>query len=229
MRQYDALDSIIPLLRQLILVELIVRSQTPLYRGELAHRIGVPTSSLLRPLKAMAQSGVLLSTKRGREVNYEPNPACPFLPELRSLLLKTRGLVDVLRNVLARHSSSIEIAFIYGSFAAGTETATSDVDLLVIGDATLLTLTPGLHAAETSLGRPVNIRLLSGQGIREGLEAKNHFLRSVLDKPKIFVVGTEDDLDKIVGREPGGPAHDEPGGASLLSRRRRAKPGGRRG
>ena len=148
----------------------------------------------------MTQSGVLLATKRGREVNYEPNPACPFLPELRSLLLKTRGLVDVLRNALARHSSSIKIAFIYGSFAAGTESSTSDVDLIVIGDATLLSLTPELHTAETSLGRPVNIRLLSGHGLREGLEHKSHFLRSVLDKPKIFVVGTEDDLGRIVGR-----------------------------
>ena len=229
MRRYGSLDSLIPLLRQLILAELIVRHPGPLYRGELAKRIGVPPSSLLRPLKAMARGGILLATKRGREVYYEPNQECPLLPELRSLLLKSRGLLDVIRGALAPHARSIAVAFVYGSFASSTETPTSDVDLLVVGDLTLLQLTPALHGAERTLGRPVNAVLLSASDLREKISSRNHFYRSVLDKPKLFVVGTEDELGEIVGRKPRGAIPDEHGGASRTSRRRRTKSRGRPG
>ena len=95
MRHYASLDCLISPLHQRILVELMIRRQGPLYRGELAKRMGVTPSTLLRPLQAMTRDGILVATIRGREVNYEANPACPFLPELRTLLLKTRGLSDV--------------------------------------------------------------------------------------------------------------------------------------
>lgn len=229
MRRLSSLDALIPHLRQLILAELLVRYHRPVYRRELAERLGVPASSLQRPLKAMAQTGILRATKRGREVYYEPNSENPLLPELRSLLLKSRGLLDVVREALTPFAEAIAVTFVYGSFASGAETPTSDVDLIVIGEITLQGITPALHRVERTLGRPVNAVLYSPAELRHKVDAGNHFLRSVLDKPKLFVVGTEDELGEIVGRKSRGTTPDEHGGANRTSRRRRTKPRGRPG
>jgi predicted nucleotidyltransferase len=204
MRLFNALDALIPPLRQLVLAELIARGQRPIYRRELANRLGVPASSLQRPLAAMVQTGILRASKRGRELYYEAYPENPLLPELRSLMRKSRGLVGVIREVLGAHEAAIRVALVYGSFATGAETPASDVDLLVVGSVTLLQITPALNRAEKILGRPVNAIVMTPSDVRERASAGNHFLRSILDKPKLFVVGTEDELGEIVGRKPRG-------------------------
>src|SRR6059036_2482465 len=133
-----SLDALVPVLRQLILAELLVRSSgKPMYRVELARRLGVSPSSLQRPLSAMVRTGILRAVRHGREVHYEPNRENPLLPELESLVRKTRGLADVIRATLEPFAERVALAFIYGPMAAGNERPSSDVDLFVVGDATL--------------------------------------------------------------------------------------------
>jgi len=220
----SSLDAVIPVLRQLILAELLVRESRPLYRVELARKLGVSPSSLQRPLQAMAQTGLLLAHKRGREVHYEVDPDNPLVPELRSLLRKSHGLLDVLRSAVEPFADRTRVAFVYGSMASGTERPSSDVDLMVIGDATLSELSPSLHGAEAILGRPVNAKLYSPATLRDMAARRNHFLLAVLEKPKLFVVGAQDELEEIVGRRPGGEARVERRRVEGASGRHRAKP-----
>lgn len=224
MRQSSSLDAVIPVARQLILVELLLRDARPLYRVELAKRLGVSPSSLQRPLQAMVRTGLLKAIRRGREVHYEANLENPLVPDLRSLLLKGRGLLDGVRRALAPFASRIATAFVYGSVASGSEVPTSDIDLLVIGTVTLSELTPALHLAEESLGRPVNVVLYSVDTFRDKLSAKNHFLRSVLDKPKLFVVGTENELEHVTGSGTRRSPLDERRGTRRSGSRGREKP-----
>ena len=226
----SALDALVPVLRQLILAELLVRSSgKPMYRVELARRLGVPASSLQRPLSAMVRTGILRAVRHGREVLYEPNWENPLLPELESLVRKTRGLADVVRAALEPFGERVRLAFIYGSMAAGSERPSSDIDLFVIGEVTLGELSHSLAGAERTLGREVNAVLRSEKDFRSRLEAKDHFVRSLLDKPKLFVVGTEDDLAKLAGREARGAPPDQQGGAPGSPRRRGKESARRRG
>jgi predicted nucleotidyltransferase len=118
------------------------------------------------------------------------------------LLSKTVGLADVLRDVLAAHAKSIRAAFVYGSVAQGKERSESDVDLLVVGRATLKDLSPALAKAEKRLGRPVNATVYLPREFAEKVAAKNHFLRSVLATEKIFVAGTAHDLEELAKPRP---------------------------
>lgn len=220
----SSLDAVVPILRQLILAELLVRSsEQALYRGELARRLGVSPSSLQRPLRAMAATGILKTTTRGRAVLYEVEKDNPLIPELTGLLKKTRGLLDVLRAALEPLGARIGLAFVYGSMATGTERPGSDVDLFVIGDATLGELASALAEPQRVLGREVNTVAYSASDLIKAAK-RSHFVRSVLDKPRLFVVGTEDDLGRT--REGGArrAPPDERGRARGAGRGRSKKP-----
>jgi DNA-binding IclR family transcriptional regulator len=98
----------------------------------LAKHLGVRPSSLQRELAALVAVGIL-RRRDGNRVYCQPHPDSPFLPELQSLLVKTAGVVDVLREVLSRFAKRIDWAFAYGSSARAQELALSDVDLMSIG------------------------------------------------------------------------------------------------
>ena len=223
MRHVSSLDAVIPVLRQLILAELLVRESRPMYRVELARKLGVSPSSLQRPLEAMARTGLLKVTRRGREVLYEADPENPLIPELRNLLRKSHGLLDVVREALNPFAARILVAFIFGSMASGSERPSSDVDLLVVGAVTLMELTPSLRKAEETLGRPVNCVLFPAEKLSEKMAAKNHFLHSVLEKPKLFVIGTDGELEAAARATPRRATPDKRGGTLGAQGRDRAE------
>ena len=116
-------------------------------------------------------------------------------------MAKTVGLIEVLREALAPLKDRLELAFIHGSVAKSREGAASDVDLIAIGSLGLADLSPVLEKAEARLGRPVNAGVYSRREFAKKVAAKNHFLCSVLDKEKLFVVGRPNDLERIGGRK----------------------------
>src|ERR1700676_1574248 len=133
MRKQRALDVLLPKTRQGILAATLVRPDKAWYVSELARRMGVPSSSLQRELHALAKAGILKTSRQGRMVYYQANAESPLYPDLRGLLLKTAGLVDVLADVVKPLSAKLAIAFVYGSVASGSERNESDIDLMVIG------------------------------------------------------------------------------------------------
>jgi predicted nucleotidyltransferase len=164
------------------------------YLRDLAKHLGIQPSSLQRELSSLVKAGVLRRRKDGNRVYFQPDPQCPFLGELQGLLAKTSGLVDVLRDLLKRFSPSIELAFVYGSIARSQERAGSDVDLLVVGKVTLKDLSPALRRAEGKLGRPVNVSVYTRPDFEKKVREENHFLRTVLDGERLFIIGNEREL-----------------------------------
>ena len=94
------------------------------------------------------------------------------------------------------------MAFVYGSIARGEEFSTSDVDLLIVGEIGLKDIAGGVRRLTQRLGRPVNPTILTESEIRRGRTERHHFVRSVLDSPKLFVVGTQRELDEAAGGAP---------------------------
>jgi predicted nucleotidyltransferase len=200
------LDALFSPTRQAVLVETLVR-QTPVYLNDLARRTGRSASSLQRDLNALVGADILHSRRDGNRVYYQPNFSCPFLFELRGLLTKTAGVVDVVRDALEPLAPQIDVAFIYGSVARGEEVSESDVDLMIVSDdVDLWGSSPAVDDAAAKLGRPVNPTTCSGEEFARRVANQDHFLCSVLEEPKLFVVGTEDELDGIVGGAAGDQA-----------------------
>ena len=155
------------------------------------------------------QASILTQRKDGNRVYFQANADCPFLPELQGLLTKTVGVVDVLRDILTPFRARIDLAFVYGSIARAEELAASDVDLMVVGNIGLVELSPALRRAEKRLGRAVNPTLYRPKEFATKLHAGNHFLETVLDGEKLFILGSPHELLAVTGRPSGAASYHE--------------------
>lgn len=213
MRKSSPLDRLINRTTQGLLAATVLQPERSWYLSDLAKHLRRRPSSLQQPLAALVSAGVLSRRKEGNRVYYRADADCPFLPELQGLIAKTVGLVDVLRKALQPLGAKLRVAFIHGSVAQCRERSASDVDLIVIGSAGLSELSPGLEAAEERLGRPVNASVFSPREFAAKLAAGDHFLRSVLDNEKLFIVGAPHDLEEAARRKPRRGPQDKQAGA----------------
>ena len=191
------LDALLPKTRQGILAATLVQPEKAWYASELAHRLGVPSSSLQRELHDLSEAGILKTYRQGRMVYYQANRDSPVFLDLRGLLLKTAGLVDVLAQALNPVAAKVATAFVYGSIAAGREESDSDIDLMVVGRVSPEDLALPLRRARQSLGREINPTVYTRAEFERKRAANDPFLTQVLDKPRLLVLGNKDELGKI--------------------------------
>jgi predicted nucleotidyltransferase len=177
-----------------------------------------PDASLHRELRLLADLGLLLRQEVGRQVHYRANAAHPVHAELAQLLRKTAGLADVLRKALDPLGAKVELAFVYGSMASGTERAGSDVDLMVLGKASFADLARALAAAQTTLRRDVNPTVMTRRELAAKLAERDGFVRSVMKGSKLWLKGEEGDLAE--------PVEDRPRQGARTQRRRGAAAAG---
>jgi len=183
-----------PWTRQQILAAALLRPDKSWYLRELAEFLEVQPSSLQRELANLTESGILVKTIDGNRTYFKADPSCPIFPDLQQLLTKTVGVVDLLSESLLPFSKKIDVAFVYGSVAAGTAGSQSDVDLFVIGDIGLADLATVIRTAEQRLGREINPVILSPGEARKKLKEKDHFVRTVRRAKKLFLIGEEHEL-----------------------------------
>jgi predicted nucleotidyltransferase len=157
------------------------------------------STNLSRELARLAQWGVLTCQQEGRQKYYQANPTCPVFPELKSLAIKTAGLGDVIRSALKPVASRIRLALVFGSFASGHETAASDIDLLLAGNLSLREVASLLGPMQKDIGRNINCVVYRPAELRQKAKAGHHFVTSVLNNPKMFLIGDEGDLARVVG------------------------------
>lgn len=156
---------------------------------QLAPIINEDHANLSRELIRLEKLGILVSERQGSQKYFHVNKGCSFFDELRGLVLKTTGIAGQIKSEIEK-IKGIKIAFIYGSFAKGQETADSDVDLLIVGNANLDTLDTTLQELEKKLGRTINYVFYSQKEFNEKIESKDGFINDVLASEKIIL--TED-------------------------------------
>lgn len=183
--------------RSAVLSALLLHPEASLHVRELARLTGASAGSLHRELRALADLGLLLRQEVGRQVHYRANPDHPVFEELAGLLRKTAGVADVLRDALAPLSDKVTFAFVYGSVAAGSERPGSDVDLMVLGAAGFGDLARALAGAQAALRREVNPTVMTPREFVQKLAARDGFARSVLQGPKLWLMGDESDLAEL--------------------------------
>jgi DNA-binding transcriptional ArsR family regulator len=195
--------------RQRLLSALLLNSHQPIYAMELANHLGVRPSTLQRDLARFTEAGILKMSRNGNRTYFQANEECPVFPELRALLIKTSGLVDVLHGELAPLASKIKVAAVYGSIASGRETSGSDIDLLIIGPVKMIDLSPLLERATEKLRRQINPTLYTPEEFSQKARS-SPFVQSVLGKPLLFVIGINRDLETITGRKSRRGGTDKP-------------------
>ena len=120
---------------------------------------GFSIGTVRQELQKLARMQLLITRRAGNRLYYRANVDHSIYPDIRNLILKTVGLVDILKRVL--NKDSIKIAFVFGSIAKNQEGARSDVDLMVIGKIGLRTLTGWLIGITEEIGRDINPHILS--------------------------------------------------------------------
>jgi predicted nucleotidyltransferase len=165
---------------------------------ELVEETGGSLYLVQRELKRLEAAGLVAREKRGRQVEYAVNTRHPAFPGLRDALLATVALGDRLRDSL-RDLCGVRLALVFGSVAAGTDSAESDLDILVVGDLGLRDASTRLVPALREIGREPNIIVLSEKELQKRAAAREHFVSNLLDGPKLWLVGDDDELAAIVG------------------------------
>ena len=172
---------------------LLLNEDQRYYQREIAELAGLPVRAVQREGAKLAEIGLLRRIEDGNRIYFQANPACPIFPELKRILLKTVALEFLLSESLSQ-DGDIEVAFIYGSYAANQESSTSDVDLFVIGSVLSRELSAAVRPIQAEIQREINYYLVTPREFRERMEKGDGFLRNVLEGPKIFVVGNEETL-----------------------------------
>ena len=201
MRTDHLLDALLPQTRQRVLAATMMRPERWWYVRDLARHLGLAASTVQRELQVLTGARILDRREEGRHVYVRPNASCLLFPEIRSLVRKTVGLVDVLRKALKPLGKGVDVAFVYGSIARGQEHETSDVDLMVIGGTSPLKLSGALRGLRERLGREVNPTIYDRSDLARRIRERDHFLTSVLDEEKLYVVGTERELAEAAGQQ----------------------------
>lgn len=188
-------DALFTKTQQRVLGLLYGKPQQRFYTNEIVRLADMGRGTVRRELDKLVSAGLLLMTREGNQHYYRANFDNPVYNELVDIVRKTFGIADVIREALLPMYDQIDLAFIYGSIAKKEDMASSDIDLLVVTDslafADLMTM---LAAAEQSLARPVNPSIYTAEQIKDKLEQKNAFLTRLMEQPKIWVKGDNDDI-----------------------------------
>lgn len=180
--------------QQKVLGLLYGRPDETFYLNEIVRFADIGKGTIKRELERMQASGLLTMRRIGNQNHYQANKDCPIYDEILSIVRKTFGLVDIIRSALAPLDEIIELAFIFGSVASGKETATSDIDLMIIGDVGFTEVVSALYSIQETLGREINPKIYSRGEWTQIKNKKDAFIKEILEKPRMDVIGDANEL-----------------------------------
>jgi predicted nucleotidyltransferase len=185
-------DALFSMTQQRVLGFLFGQPERSFFANELITLTGGGSGAVQRELKRLESSALIKIERRGNQKHYQANAASPIYQELCGIVQKTFGLAGPLREALSPFADSIHAAFIYGSVAKKRDSATSDIDLMIISETLAYAdLYEKLAGAETFLGRQINPTLYKLAEIKQRITADNAFVARVIAQPKIWLLGDE--------------------------------------
>lgn len=184
--------------RQSVLALLFLHPEKQFYTNEIIRHAQCGTGAVQRELQKLCEANLITTTQAGNQKQYKANQSSPLFIDLQNIIIKTFGIADILEKALSSVSKQIIIAFIYGSIAASETKTSSDIDLMIISDTlSYADIFPLLTLPEEKLARPINPTFYSQKEWKNKRDSENNFVGSVIEKPKIFLIGDQDDLNKL--------------------------------
>lgn len=184
--------------RSAVLALLFSNADRSFHHREIVRRVKTGSGAVQKELALLTTTGLTVRRRVGNQVHYQANSASSIFPELKSLIHKTSGIAEILKKALSPLSDRISVAFVYGSFAKGTETAHSDIDVMIVGEATFSEVVVHLGEAQDELGREISPSVYPMEEFVSKLSTGHNFLSTVIDEPKIFLIGNQSDFEKLV-------------------------------
>lgn len=158
--------------------------------NELRRLTGLGSASLQRELNRLATADLVIAQAVGNLRRFQANPQSPVYAELVALTRKTLGTVPVLREALQPLQPGLISAWVYGSVAKQTDTARSDIDVMLVGNDLLLSqVLASLEPAEAQLGRKINPSCYSPQEFERRRAEPDSFVNRVLSQPILPLIG----------------------------------------
>jgi predicted transcriptional regulator len=221
-------DAIAPALfgktRRNLLALLFLEPDRAFHLRDLARRIGAGQGAVQRELRRLTDAGIIKREHSGHAIVYRANRESPVYEELRGLMAKTTGAVERLREALTPLSNRIDVAFLYGSFAAPAGVRPgSDVDLMVVGDVSFRDVVDQTASVQESLGREVNPTVYASTEFGERVRSGHHFVSDVLSHPKLFLIGGPRELERLAEVRVAQPASGDARRSEGTPRRRRSR------
>ena len=192
----SAINSIFPRARAEIIRLLFPDPARRLHLRDLVRQSGLAVRTLQQEVAKLTAVDLLLEERDGNRRYFRANAEHPIFPELQGIAVKTTGLHDQLEKALAG-LEGVQLAFVYGSLASGEATSSSDIDILVIGTVGLRVLAPRLREVSDTLLREVNPHILSSETLARKTRAGDAFVRNVLQSPKLWIQGNDDELKQL--------------------------------
>jgi predicted nucleotidyltransferase len=194
-RRKSLADALFTKTQQRVLGVLFGDPDRSFYASELIRTAGTGSGAAQRELAKLEESGLVVTRRIGHQKHYQADATSPLFTELRSIILKTVGLAEPLRAALKPLTPAIRAAFVYGSVAKTEDRSASDIDLMIISDSlTYGEVFGALERAAKSLGRPVNPTVYTEAEFSKRSREENAFVTRVMEQPKIWVIGSADDL-----------------------------------
>ena len=185
--------------RAAILRELYLNPDRRVSFNELVRRTQSGAGAVSRELKTLGDAGLVVEKREGNQRFLAAATASPVYSELKSLILKTSGAPQVLRDALNGIEEQIAVAFVFGSVAQGVERADSDLDLFVIGSAGYSVVTERMRAAENRLGRAVQVLYFDPASSVDRKSLRKTSIKAIARGPKLFVIGDQARLAELLG------------------------------
>ncbi len=184
-------DALFTKTQQKVLGILFGKPDRSFYTNELVRMADMGRGTVCRELERLAAAGILGLSIIGNQHHYRANPESPVYAELVSIVRKTFGVADIIREALLSIEASVKLAFIYGSTARGHDSHDSDIDLMLVGDDLAYgKVVELLLPVSADLGRDINPVIYSRQDFKEKLAAGEHFLQRVMEQERIMIKGT---------------------------------------
>ena len=182
-----------------VLALLLMNPEQEFYQREIVQRVGCAPLQVQRALKRIDDAGFLIDRRAGNRVYYKSNRNHPAFGEMKSLIIKSVGLGDQLISALLPFVGNLRFAFVFGSVAAGTEQGSSDVDLLCVGNLSARDAAKVFGPLGRVVNREFNPLFYSDEEFRLKIKGNNTFIHNILVGPKIWLIGSEDELKQVVG------------------------------
>jgi predicted nucleotidyltransferase len=186
--------------RQAVLALLYGRADSTFYTKQILDAVRIGRGTVQRELKNLTDTGIIIREVQGRQVYYRASEKCPIFSELKGIVRKTFGVADLIRQSLASGAGRIRVAFIFGSVASSTDDRRSDIDLMVVGKISFGDVVSLLSPVEEKSGREVNPVVYPVAEFKKKVKEDHHFVKTVLEDEKIFVIGDEDELRRLAER-----------------------------
>ena len=188
-------DALFTKTQQKVLGLLFGKPDKSFYTNEIMRWAAMGRGTVSRELDRLVGAELISLTRAGNQNHYQANAKSPVFEELVGIVKKSFGIADEIKEILLPLDNKINVAFIYGSISKGSETKSSDVDLMLIGrELSYGLVMESLMPLEQSLQRSINPTIYEMSDFIAKLNEGNSFVSRVMEQSKIMIKGSENDI-----------------------------------